>query len=113
MNYISRTYITKHGAGRFVEAAVDRLPENAFIDETNVFNEWQEGLRFAKLDYDKLLKRCSCDFDMLKRVLLAKEVNLKKNIIMTHANELTIDEKFIKDISYVSNSKFSNDIVSI
>ena len=50
---------------------------------------------------------------MLKRVLLAKEVNLKKNIIMTHANELTVDEKFIKDINYVSNSKFSNDIMSI
>lgn len=56
-NYISRTYITKHGAGP--------LPgENeslAYPDETNMPHAYQGSIRFAPLDPDALMARISSD----------------------------------------------------
>jgi len=55
--YVSRTYVTRHGAGP--------LPrENAamsFPDDTNVEHPYQGRLRFAPLDTDELTKRCRDD----------------------------------------------------
>lgn len=56
--YVSRTYLTRHGAGP--------LPgedfELRYPDATNVENEHQGPLRFAPLDYEALRKRCLADY---------------------------------------------------
>jgi adenylosuccinate synthase len=57
IHYVSRTYLTRHGAGP--------LPgEDAslsFEDETNKPNQFQGNLRFAPLDTFKLRARCAAD----------------------------------------------------
>lgn len=54
--YVSRTYLTRHGAGT--------LPgedsEMSFEDDTNMPNQFQGSLRFAELD-DDLYSRCKED----------------------------------------------------
>lgn len=46
--YVTRSYVTRHGAGRLpFECAADEI-SSSIIDKTNVFNEWQMSLRFAK-----------------------------------------------------------------
>lgn len=57
--YVSRTYLTRHGAGR--------LPGEdtalSYEDNTNKPNQFQGTLRFAPLDVDKLRQRISVDAD--------------------------------------------------
>ncbi len=56
--YVSRTYLTRHGAGPLPgeDAAM------SFEDSTNVPHAYQGSIRFAPLDTDSLLKRCRDDF---------------------------------------------------
>jgi adenylosuccinate synthase len=54
--YVSRTYLTRHGAG-FLPGEDKRM---SFHDETNVSHPYQGSLRFAPLDKD-LLARCDAD----------------------------------------------------
>lgn len=55
--YVSRTYLTRHGAGPLPgESAKLR-----YHDDTNVEHEYQGPLRFAPLDYEALLARCRLD----------------------------------------------------
>ena len=55
--YVSRTYLTRHGAGL--------LPgEDAFLhyeDNTNIPHAYQGSIRFAPLDAAKLIERCAAD----------------------------------------------------
>jgi adenylosuccinate synthase len=55
--YVSRTYLTKHGAGRLP----GEDPDMAFEDDTNVAHAYQGTLRFAPLD-GGLRDRCAEDF---------------------------------------------------
>lgn len=55
--YVSRTYLTRHGAGP-LPGADDSL---TYFDETNRPNPFQGTMRFAKLDYGELHKRCEQD----------------------------------------------------
>lgn len=55
--YVSRTYLTRHGAGP-LPGHDDDLN---YFDETNKPNKFQGSLRFAPLDYPALLKRCMKD----------------------------------------------------
>ena len=45
--YVTRTYVTKHGAGRLPYEDVISREDMVFEDATNVHNEWQGTLRFA------------------------------------------------------------------
>jgi len=55
--YVSRTYLTRHGAGRLPgeDAAM------SFEDLTNRQNQFQGPLRFAPLNADDLRARCQAD----------------------------------------------------
>lgn len=74
--YVSRTYLTRHGAGP--------LPGEQpvyFEDKTNVLNPWQGPLRFAPLDADELLDRVSMDAG-----------NEVPKIVFTHCDQLMTSE---------------------
>lgn len=64
--YVSRTYLTRHGAG-----PMDREdPDMEYEDMTNGSHEYQGALRFAPLHYAAMLARCRADFgDGFKLVL--------------------------------------------
>jgi adenylosuccinate synthase len=72
MYYVSRTYLTRHGAGL--------LPgENSILqyeDHTNNNHPWQGGLRFAPMD-ENLKKRCTID---------AGSTDYK--LVLTHCDQL-------------------------
>lgn len=55
--YVSRTYLTRHGAGP--------LPgENSslhYYDDTNLDHNYQGRLRFARLDWNSMVARCKAD----------------------------------------------------
>lgn len=101
LNYISRTYLTKHGAGKFDAECAGMN----FKDSTNIWNEWQEGLRFGELDYAKLLKRIDLDFNYFRK-FYTKSTNVLKNIVFTHCNEIGM-----KDID-MSNANIANAFIS-
>lgn len=55
--YVSRTYLTRHGAGPLP----GEDPSMHFEDDTNLPHDYQGTLRFAPLDVDALLARCKGD----------------------------------------------------
>lgn len=55
--YVSRTYLTRHGAGP-LPGEDSKL---SYSDETNHPTRYQGSLRFAPLDTDKLVARCRSD----------------------------------------------------
>jgi len=79
--YVSRTYLTRHGAGPFPEA-VDGLK---FEDLTNVPNEWQDSIRFGlftEASEKALLGRIEKDFAAFPAAVKSKK------LVLTHADQL-------------------------
>ncbi len=116
--YVTRTYLTRHGAGPFRED-----PELHFTDETNVPNPWQDNIRFGRFESVT---------DPVKRAVNDVEnnckYNIRKSLFVTHLNEtgdsiLAEDEDvnlnaFKKaasdegiDTFYLSRSKYSKDVI--
>lgn len=75
--YVSRTYLTRHGAGP--------LPGEdsslSFVDDTNIENTFQGPLRFAPLDINRLSARCTKDFG-----------SSHYRLALTHADQLPTTE---------------------
>lgn len=99
--YVTRTYITRHGAGPFEED--DSLH---FYDETNKTNPWQDSIRFGRADFDGLLTRVCEDgakaakiglfvthFDETDEKFLTRDGEIEQGVI--------IDKAFSRDISEV------------
>lgn len=70
--YVSRTYLTRHGAGPLP----GEDPRLKYEDETNAPNKFQGTLRFARLDASKLYRRCRED---------AKANDFK--LVLTHCDQ--------------------------
>lgn len=70
--YVSRTYLTRHGAGPLP----GENPKMAFEDATNVAHPWQGLLRFAPLDPVELVQRCD------------KDCGGKYKLVFTHCDQL-------------------------
>lgn len=86
--YVTRTYLTRHGAGPFpTECNKDEINAEMY-DKTNVPNPHQDILRYGKLDLNELYQRVMEDVGNYK---------CKKSIAITHCNEFRMDEyKFEK-----------------
>ncbi len=118
--YVTRTYVTKHGAGKFPYEEIFLKEGRAFFDGTNVQNEWQGSIRSAPHGNP----------DEFNEYILkdSKESGFKPSVLFTHVDEtdgrvLTKDgeytvgewiEKINKDGIYnrflVSGSHFAEDI---
>lgn len=55
--YVSRTYVTRHGAGPLP----NHNPGMSFPDQTNKEHPWQGVMRFAPLDAPAMVARCKSD----------------------------------------------------
>jgi len=106
-NYVSRTYLTRHGEGRFNDEH-----GMTFDDPTNVSNEWQGKLRFGELDYISLAKRIAVDQDMFSRTA-GKEFDplMKVRTIFTHCNEVVPKASELGAYDLVSSSDTADSIV--
>ena len=101
VNYVSRTYLTKHGAGKFVED-----PTISFEDKTNIPNEFQGTLRFGQLDYRQLFERINRDFGKFITHVGISGYPIIRNLAFTHVNEIDIPEKYKSSAKYC----FSTDV---
>ena len=109
--YVTRPYLTKHGAGPF-KGECDKDEIHPYLhDETNVFNVHQGELRYGKLDPYELLERVSSDFEKLGYGAMS--------IAFTHFNEAPpiwntskydIVLSSTKYRSYFSNGKTRRDV---
>lgn len=81
--YVTRTYLTRHGAGYLEnECGKEEINKN-MVDKTNVPNDYQGTLRYGKIDIDSLIKRINNDFNKYSCL----NENKKQSILITHINE--------------------------
>ena len=84
--YVTRTYLTRHGAGR-LDGECDKSEINPDMqDLTNILNPHQGTLRYAKLDEDSLKERILKDFSPMRKY------GAKISLAVTHTNEY--DQEF-------------------
>jgi adenylosuccinate synthase len=103
--YVSRTYMTRHGAGRFETECDKNFINSTMIDESNPTNEFQGNLRYGELIPDQLLTRV---FNDTNRNDL-KKFNPTVSLAMTHTNERqfnydVLQRNFINNI-YLSDRR--------
>lgn len=104
--YVSRTYLTRHGAGKFPSECNKRFINEYMFDKTNVPNPFQDTLRYGTLDLGELYSRCSKDIG---------NFGDKKSIAITHCNEYGWNNdkliELFKDWNiYYSDGETHNDV---
>lgn len=98
--YVTRSYVTRHGAGRF-EGECDKAEINAAMsDLTNVPNPYQGTIRYGKLDIKALKKRIREDFDSER---FPVECEAHMSIALTHLNEY--DSPLSEEADYISDGE--------
>ena len=81
--YVTRSYLTRHGAGPLPgECPKERINPD-MTDRTNVPNPHQETLRYAMMDTKAVRKRIDMDFEASRKTL----PGLKRMLLITHLNE--------------------------
>lgn len=104
--YVSRTYMTRHGAGRFdTECKKSDINEN-IVDLTNVPNPYQDTIRYGMLILNDLKNRILSDLG---------SANVSRSIAITHLNEYGAEQNTLKKIFnefdiYVSDGMTHNDV---
>lgn len=104
--YVSRTYMTRHGAGRFDTECNKSDINEKIIDLTNVPNPYQDSIRYGMLILDELKNRIQTDFG---------NMNGTKSLAVTHWNEYTVNQDELKSLFdgfniYLSDGMTHDDI---
>ena len=103
--YVTRTYLTRHGAGRFSEECSKEDINPDMTDMTNVPNPFQGTLRYGLLDETAFRKRIREDFDS-ERLPINCTAHL--SIAVTHVNEYECE--IIKSADYIFNGETRQDV---
>ncbi|MBR4413100.1 MAG: hypothetical protein IKS60_05765, partial [Lachnospiraceae bacterium] len=104
--YITRTYVTRHGAGVLPKEEEWSKYNLNLSDATNIENPWQGIIRYAPHEsVDRFLQAVKVDLNTV-------EYPVKKSIFITHLNETNNRILFADgtegDInSFMSNAKIS------
>lgn len=77
--YVTRSYMTRHGVGKFDTECDKALINPTIIDNTNKKNEFQGELRYGLLDIPLILKYIKKDLAYYTRPI-------KKSLAVTHLN---------------------------
>lgn len=80
--YVTRTYLTRHGAGPFEGECHKNEIASDITDMTNVPNGYQGTLRYGRLDIKSLRERINADFAKFGSV-----PNAEMSLAVTHLNE--------------------------
>ena len=104
--YVSRSYITRHGAGP-MEAECDKVLINPnIIDKVNQMNEWQGALRFGRLNLDSLYKRIQANAANSKNInLVFTQLNYTNGKLATTDGFVDIEKPDFCTNLYVSDNK--------
>lgn len=88
--YITRSYLTRHGAGPLPFEVEDKIYP-AIVDKTNVPNEFQGTLRFAPFNFDLLEESITNDLDTVSGITLFP------NLVVTCINQLSKQVRFVEN----------------
>ena len=97
--YVTRTYVTKHGAGPLANEFKKNEQADLQTDMTNLPNEWQGDIRYAS--------HGSLDDFLTPVIEDIKNINIKPSLAITHMNETkgkilfeneSVDLEKLKDI---------------
>ncbi len=80
--YVTRTYLTRHGAGSFPGECEKGEINPLMTDNTNVPNAYQGAIRYGKLDISSLRERIDADFAKFGVI-----ENCEMSLAITHMNE--------------------------
>ena len=81
--YVTRSYLTRHGAGPFpTECSREQIGEG-ILDRTNVPNPHQQTLRYGLFDGPAVLQRVKADLEETRKVLPGAAAA----VLVTHLNE--------------------------
>lgn len=81
--YVTRTYMTRHGAGKFLTECPKENINRHMLDMTNVPNPFQDTLRYGYLNASELNKRCVAD----AASIVGTKFIITPTIAVTHVNE--------------------------
>ena len=121
--YVTRTYVTKHGAGRLPYEDVLAGEGAVFEDATNVHNEWQGSIRFASHgspdEFNEYVIKDSAESAFAPTILFT-HVDETKGQVLTKDGKVALDD-WIDQINsdglykkvLVSESHFAEDIRKI
>lgn len=101
--YVTRTYLTRHGAGRFEEECDKSAINKHMVDETNKTNQFQGALRYGELVTDDLLSRVEADLSNLT----GSKFNWSASFGVTHTNERQFDYSALQR-DFISNIYLSD-----
>ena len=95
--YVTRTYLTRHGAGRLDGECNKSEIHPDMQDLTNIPNPHQGALRYAKLDENLLKER------ILKDFISMRKYGAKISLAVTHKNEYdyVFSDTFKKNFDYI------------
>ena len=85
--YVTRTYMTRHGAGAFLTECDKSLINSDMDDKSNVFNPFQRELRYGQLYLPGLNLRLTNDVNRFNTLKYPTNVS----VAVTHTNEAQID----------------------
>lgn len=89
--YVTRTYMTRHGVGKFDTECSKADINPAMIDLTNVPNPFQDSLRYGWLDPKDIMDRTIKDTVKAEKQT-DKGIIIFPTIAVTHENEFSVSE---------------------
>lgn len=125
--YVTRSYFTRHGAGNFpTECKKEEINEN-IVDKTNVYNDFQESIRYGRFDKKSFIKRTFDDYSKSYKVFrdiaviedYKEDFGVTPSLFVSHLNYTEGDiygNTSLKDLSkyftrmYISDTKYSEDV---
>lgn len=109
--YVSRTYLTRHGIGRFdTECEPEKINHYITADTTNIWNEWQGDLRYGILDGNDFEARVLKDFTNYG------DDEWEMSLFFTHYNEnngICLNSIINNYSTYISDGKTRNDVKKV
>lgn len=105
--YVSRSYVTKHGAGDFPNQCKKEDINASMFDKTNIPNEYQGTMRYGTLNLQELQRNIEDDFKTSSEYSIPG-LTVTKSIAITHLNEYSIDFKPLAeqfDVVYTSDGR--------
>ncbi len=94
--YVTRSYLTRHGAGYLENECQKEDFDLITFDKTNVPNEFQGTLRYGKLNFDTLISRTNKDYAKWNDANLGIDYfNQCKSYMITHLNEYDLETRYL------------------
>ncbi len=97
--YVTRSYMTRHGAGRFDEECPKEEINKDMYDMTNVPNPFQDTLRYGRLEVNALFERVKRDLNDIEDTLplIGEKVSVIRCLAVTHLNEYALDMNDVRN----------------